>query len=196
MLEVGEGKLEYEGTINDFWKADWNRFVDYNFQDLRLVKKIDDKKKFIKLAIDLCTHTRTPFSKISSTIAVIEGYILRHMHKNNLVMSDISHNIAFEQERSIKGGWVETEPGFYLNALSIDATALYPHIIMMFNISTETKVLNPKPEEIPNLIKTQFPGVYYRKNVKGILPIVVKKLFDDRKQLKDAGKKAKKEKEN
>jgi len=195
MLEVNEGKLEYEGTINDFWKADWNRFVDYNFQDLRLVKKIDDKKKFIKLAIDLCTHTRTPFSKISSTIAVIEGYILRHMHKNNIVMSDISHDIKSEQERSIKGGWVETEPGFYLNSLSIDATALYPHIIMMFNISTETKVINPKEEEIPNLIKTQFPGVYYRKNVKGILPIVVKKLYDDRKALKDAGKNAKKEKD-
>jgi DNA polymerase elongation subunit (family B) len=195
MLEIKEGKLEYEGTINDFWKADWNRFVDYNYQDLQVVSKIDKKKEFISLAINLCTFTRTPFSKVTGTIAVIEGYILRHQKKNNLVMTDIQHDIAYEETRKIKGGHVESSPGFYINAMSIDATALYPHNMMMFNISPETKILSPKEEDIPNLIKSPVKGVYYKKGTPGILPVIVKKLFDDRKALKKKMFEAKKAKD-
>ena len=36
---VKEGKLQYEGTINDLWKNDWNKFVEYNIQDVLLTKK-------------------------------------------------------------------------------------------------------------------------------------------------------------
>jgi DNA polymerase elongation subunit (family B) len=194
-LQIQEGKLEYEGTINDFWKTDPNRFVDYNFQDLRLVSKIDAKMGFLPLAINLCVYTRTPYAKVTSTVAVIEGYILRHLHKNNQVMPDIYHDIAYEKSRSIKGGHVETEPGFYINSMSIDATALYPHNMMMFNVSKETKVVNPSEDEIPNLIKTPVKGIYYRKDKPGVIPIVVKKLFDDRKILKAKMKECKKNKD-
>lgn len=183
-LQIQEGKLEYEGTILDFWKTDPNRFIDYNFQDLKLVSKIDKKMGFLPLAINLCVYTRTPYSNVTSTVAVIEGYILRDIHKNNMVMPDISHDIAYEKTRKIKGGHVETEPGFYINSMSIDATALYPHGMMMFNISKETKVINPSEEEIPNLIKSPIKGIYYKKDKEGILPIIVKKLFNDRKVLK------------
>lgn len=193
-LVVGEGKVGYEGTLSDLWKTDPEKFIVYNCQDLNLVKKIDEKMKFVELAIRLGITTRTPFEKVESSVATIEGYILRFLHRQNLVMEDITHNIAFEKTRSVTGGYVETHPGFYLKSANVDATSLYPFSIIMFNISKETKVLNPSEEEIPNLIKTPVKGVYYRKDVTGILASISQTIFNDRKKYKNLMFKCKKEK--
>lgn len=194
-LVVGEGKVGYEGTLSDFWKTDPDNFVLYNCQDLNLVKKIDNKTKFTELAIMLGITTRTPFETIESSVATIEGYILRYLHKNNMVMEDVTHNIAYEKTRRVVGGYVEAHPGFYLKALSIDAESMYPHNIMMFNISKETKVRNPTEDEIPNLIKSPVKGVYYRKDITGILATISRTLFNDRKKYKDLMFKYKKDKD-
>lgn len=186
MYELQEGKLDYEGTIKDFYKTDWNRFVEYNIQDCLLVKKLDEKKKFIDLTINLCVQTRTPFEKVFSSIAVIEGYIIRYLHRKNMVMSDRTIEISDDdEEETIEGGYVEAHPGFYKYLLSFDVESLYPHMIMMFNISPETKILNPREEDIPNLIKSPVDGVYYRKDKKGLIAEVVEKIFKERKMFKE-----------
>ena len=41
--EIGEKKIEYEGTLNDLYENDIDKFVQYNLQDVKLVKKLDDK---------------------------------------------------------------------------------------------------------------------------------------------------------
>lgn len=194
-LVVGEGKVGYEGTLSDFWKTDPDNFVLYNCQDLNLVKKIDNVTKFTELAIMLGITTRTPFEKIESSVATIEGYILRYLHKNNMVMEDVTHNIAYEKTRSVEGGYVMAKPGFYTKAASEDVESMYPHLIMMFNISKETKVLNPSDEDIPNLIKSPVQGVYYKKDFTGILSVISKTLFDSRKNYKKLMFKYKKEKD-
>lgn len=191
-LEVGEGKIGYEGAILDFWRTDWNRFCDYNVQDLKLCGKIDNKKKFVALAVGMGTDSRIPFNKVLSPISVIEGDLIKELHANNMVLEDISHNIDFEKTRKIEGGHVETYPGFHKYQLSIDAESMYPHNIMMYNISKETKVVNPSIDEIPNLIKSHLPGIYYRKE-QGIMPRITKKTFDERKSLKKKMFAAKKE---
>ena len=48
-LEVGLGKIEYEGTLDDLYKSDINKYVEYNLNDVIIVKKLDDKLKFIDL---------------------------------------------------------------------------------------------------------------------------------------------------
>lgn len=183
-LEVGEGKMDTEGSIQDLWKRDWNLFVEYNVQDVLLVSKIDKKKKLIELAINFYTSTRTPSNKVCSTVAIVEGYIRRYMRRKNIVMSDRKELGITE---SIEGGYVEAIPGFYNNLISYDGTSLYPSIIRQFNISPETKVMNPTSEE--GLIKTTVPGLYYRKDIVGIIPEIVTDLFNKRKYNKDLASK-------
>ena len=48
-FEVGEKKVEYEGTLNDLYENDIDKFVQYNLQDVKLVKRIDDKLNFIEI---------------------------------------------------------------------------------------------------------------------------------------------------
>ena len=39
--EVGEKKISYEGTLNDLYDNDINKFVEYNLQDVKLIDKLD-----------------------------------------------------------------------------------------------------------------------------------------------------------
>lgn len=186
LQEVGEGKLDFEGQINDLWDRDWDLFVDYNVQDTALVRKIEFKRKFVDLVINLCTQTRTPFEKVYSTISIVEGYMLRYLHKVDMVFSD--RKIDFdedEDEETIEGGHVEAFPGFYNFVLSIDATSEYPSLVRMMNISPETKVCNPTEEDIVkyNLIKAHTPGLYYKRE-QGIIPKIVTDIFNERKKFK------------
>ena len=50
-FEVGEKKVEYEGTLNDLYENDLEKFVQYNIQDVKLVKKLDDKLDFIEILV-------------------------------------------------------------------------------------------------------------------------------------------------
>lgn len=174
--EVGEGKLDYEGSLNDLWKRDWNKFVEYNVQDCLLVAKIEKKKKLLELAINFAIQTRTPMNKVFSTVAIAEGYILRYIHKKNMVLPDKNQITSNE---SIKGAFVQAFPGFYIYNINIDATSLYPSLIRQFNISPETQILSPSNTE--GLIKTNIPGLFYTKEFQGIIPEIVTNIFNQRK---------------
>lgn len=87
--EIGEGKLEYQGQIFETYKRDWNRYVEYNVQDVLLIKKLDDKRKVFDIVIPYCTECLITLDKCQSMIAAVEGYILKFMHKKNIRMNDI-----------------------------------------------------------------------------------------------------------
>jgi DNA polymerase elongation subunit (family B) len=208
MAEIGEGKLEFEGAIYDIYKTDWDKFVDYNIQDVLLIEKLEKKLKFIQLTINMCHECFIPFDRVESSVAVITGYILGYARKNNMVLSDKQtkqkdwwkhegyfnnngylENTKWEDKETtfedfyVKGGHVEAYPGFYKNNIGFDFTSLYPWNIIQFNISPETKVIKPKTEDIKNLIRSTVNGVYYKKG-KGLIPTIVEKLFNDRKKYK------------
>lgn len=179
-IEVGEGKLDYEGTINDLWKYDWNKFVEYNVQDVFLTKKINDKKRYIELTINTCYQSLVPFEKIVSSINVVTGYMTRYLHNNNMVLPDKSKD-KIEREK-LPGAFVMAMTGSHKYCMNFDVQSMYPNLIINYNISPETLVLNPKNTE--GLIKTPVEGVYYRKDKMGILPQIVDRIFNERLRFK------------
>lgn len=133
-LEVNEGKKDLEGTVNTAWKQ-WNEFVEYNIQDVLLCKKIEDKKKHIKLTIQFCYQALIPFERIFSSITLVTGYMLRYLHERNIVFPD---RINTEKNKKFPGAYVMAKPGFYEYVVSFDVASMYPHEIMTYNISPET----------------------------------------------------------
>jgi len=206
-----EGKLELEGQVNNEWKNNWNRFVEYNIQDVILVKQIEEKKKHIQLAIQFASEALIPIDRVFSSIATVEGYILRNLHKQNMVMPDKKHGAIDEWHKQklyieenghkqnvkdgeddfdpffVKGAYVEATNGLFKNLMAYDLTSLYPWNIIQFNISPEVKIFNPTAQRIAkgDLISTPINGVYYLKNKTGIIPQVVEKIFNERKAFKD-----------
>lgn len=193
--EVGEGKLEFEGTINTLWKTDWNKYVEYNVQDVNLTRKIEKKKKHIELAINFCYQALIPFDNIFSSISLITGYIMKYLHERNMVYPDRDKNQV--KIDKFPGAFVMAKTGYFEKVINFDVKSMYPHILMQFNISPETLVLNPTDDEKKNLYKTPLSefktwetskgnfsigGIYYKKN-KGILPDIVEKIFKERVQL-------------
>ena len=41
-LEVGIGKIEYEGTLQNLYETDINKYVEYNLNDVVIIKALDD----------------------------------------------------------------------------------------------------------------------------------------------------------
>lgn len=94
-MVLGEGKLEYEGQIYETYKRDWNRYVEYNVQDVALLMKLDAKKKVLAIAIPYCLDCMITLDKYNSMIAAVEGYILKFLHKRNIRLNDIDrHNVV------------------------------------------------------------------------------------------------------
>jgi len=196
-LEVKEGKKDLEGTVNDAWEKDWNGFVEYNVQDVLLCKKIEEKKKHIALTISFCYQALIPFDRIFSSISLITGYMLKYMHERNIVFPD---RPSVKKEGKFPGAYVMAKPGFFKWLVSFDVASMYPHMIMMYNISPETLVLNPEnPEEYFKTPLSEYKtwdtaegkfdtgGIYYRKDKKGILAEIVSDIYEERKKLKKKG---------
>jgi DNA polymerase elongation subunit (family B) len=175
--EINEGKLEFDGSLNNLWKTDWNKFVEYNLQDVLLVKKLDEKKKFFDLAINFSYMCLIPLEKVMSAVNIGTGLFLKSCKEKGLVIPDQIEDCAIG---TLEGGYVEAKEGYWKWCMVWDVQSLYPTIIRQFNISPETLVRLEDGLDIgDSLIKTPISNVYFKKEI-GILPSIVNKLFKDR----------------
>lgn len=192
MLVVKEGKKDYDGTINDAWEKDWNGFVEYNVQDVLLVRKIEQEKKYIELTITLCYQALIPFQRIFSSITLVEGYFLKFLHSKNMVLPDHEKN---KTVKKLPGAYVFAILGKHRYCLSYDAESLYPFTIMQWGISPESlKIDNPSFGKTPLSEyknwetangSVHIGGVYYDRENKGILCQVIEQIIKDRRIFKE-----------
>jgi len=183
MGEIKEGKAEFGGTINTGWKEDWNGFVEYNIQDVMLVKKLDDKMRFFDLAVNLSYQCLVPFEKVFSSVNLLTGILMRYAHQKGLVLPDVTGT----KEEKFEGAYVEAKEGLYHYVVNYDVQSLYPTLIRAFNISPEKLVMNPSETQKKDLISTPLTGVYYKKE-KGLLPDVIEDFFNKRLRFIDKNK--------
>ena len=86
--EVGENKTPYEGTLDDLYKKDFYRFIEYNRQDVALLVKIDAKRKFIELANQIA-HTNCVLLRTTvGSVSLVEAAIINEMHALGYVVPD------------------------------------------------------------------------------------------------------------
>jgi len=138
-FEVDLGKVEYEGNLDDLFESDINKYIDYNLNDVEIVKRLDEKLKFIDLCRAICHKGHIPYQQIHITSAYLEGAILTHTRKLGVVTKNKPYNVV--KENKFSGAFVKVpEPGRYEWIYDLDLTSLYPSIIMTLNISPETKV--------------------------------------------------------
>ena len=151
--EVGEKKVAYEGTLNDLYENDLDKFVEYNIQDVRLVKKIDDKLDFIEIARGLAHLGHCSYEDVFMSSRYLEGAILVYLRKKEIVAPN---KPTGENSKSGKfeGAYVQDpQKGKHDWVYDLDITSMYPSCIMSLNISPETKlgkIEGWNPEEFIN----------------------------------------------
>ena len=139
--EVGEKKVEYEGTLNDLYENDLQKFVQYNLQDVKLVKKLDDKLNFIEIARGLAHLGHVPYEDVFMSSRYLEGSILVYLRKNNIIAPNKPKRDKSIKIEKFEGAYVQIPiKGKHDWVYDLDITSMYPSCIMSLNISPETKL--------------------------------------------------------
>lgn len=69
---VGMDKITYTGSLNDLYKNDINKYIEYNLNDVKIVVAIDKKLKFIDLARNICHTGHVPYECFGRSSRYIE----------------------------------------------------------------------------------------------------------------------------
>ena len=156
--ELGRGKIEYEGSLDDLFENDLEKFIEYNIVDVDLVVSMDEKLQFIELCRAICHAGFVPYEDYMFSSKYLEGACLAYLKKKGLVAPNKPKDrkekmqaLRDNNEEKFIGAYVK-EPivGKYDWIYDLDLTSLYPSIIMTLNISPETKIgkiSNWNPEE-------------------------------------------------
>ena len=140
-FELGETKVEYDGTLNDLYDNDRTKFVLYNIHDVRLVKRMNDKLDFIDIARAVCHAGYVPYENVFTSSRYLEGAILAYMRKLGVVAPNKKNKSIPKNDEQFTGAYVqEPQSGKHDWVFDLDITSMYPSVIMSLNISPETKV--------------------------------------------------------
>lgn len=153
-IEVGENKTPYEGTLDDLYKKDFERFIEYNRQDTMLLAKIDEKKKFIELANQIAHANCVILKTTMGSVALVEQAIINEMHAMGFIVPDRKRTLderagvqeddeaEDDDERTpVVGAYVAVpKKGIHREIGCVDINSLYPSTIRALNMSPETIV--------------------------------------------------------
>jgi DNA polymerase elongation subunit (family B) len=146
--ELGRGKLEYEGSLDDLFETDLEKFIEYNITDVELVVAMDNKLQFIELCRAVCHAGFVPYEDYIYSSKWLEGACLGYLKTKGLIATNKPKDrrermqaLKDNNQEKFIGAYVK-EPivGKYDWIYDLDLTSLYPSIIMTLNISPETKV--------------------------------------------------------
>ena len=192
-VELGQKKLDHSefDTFKDFYTKGWQKFIEYNIVDVELVDRLEDKMKLIELALTMAYDAKVNYADVFYQVRMWDNIIYNYLKKRDIV---IPPKIRSDKNEKYAGAYVkEPIPGKYDWVVSFDLNSLYPHLIMQYNISPETLLDERHPtatvdrileEEINfELFKDNAVcanGAMYRKDVRGFLPELMDKMYNER----------------
>jgi DNA polymerase elongation subunit (family B) len=136
--EIGVGKLDYSGeSLNSLSDRDWNKFINYNIWDVKLMLLLDDKRKYLEIAKFSAFSGFCNIDKALGKVAIITGVLAKQGLDDGKIITTQEEG----EHELIPGGFVKfPKPGMYESVTSIDLNSLYPNVIITLNISPETKM--------------------------------------------------------
>lgn len=178
-LEVtGEKKVEYEGSLDNLYRNNFQRFVEYSLQDTVLLKKIDINLDYVSLHNRLAHQECVLISTTMGSVALIDTAIINLSHTRGDVVfdkkpqeeefnDDVSYEFEGDEEddaidneiNSAKaaGAWVQDPVQGLIDDLGcIDFNSLYPSVLRALGMSTEC---------IIGQIRTKFTDQYLEDRV-------------------------------
>lgn len=140
-IELGERKVQYDGTLDELYHDDYKMFLEYNIQDTRLIDKLDKKLQFIDLANSIAHANCVLIQTTMGAVAVTDQAVLIEAHNRKLICPDKKKQTEDSTESRAAGGWVAfPKKGLHKWLASTDMKSLYPSTIRALNMSPETIV--------------------------------------------------------
>ena len=133
-------KLSYQGSLADLYVNDFEQFLRYNIRDTLILNGLEEKKKYIKLSIQMSHMATSQIPDVLGTIKVAEMSIINYCH-NVLNKKVPDHHPEEATGQKYDGATViDPQVGMHVWSGSVDLASLYPTTMRSLNISPETIV--------------------------------------------------------
>jgi len=192
-VELGQKKLDHSefDTFKDFYTKGWQKFIEYNIIDVELVDRLEDKMKLIELALTMAYDAKVNYVDVFYQVRMWDNIIYNYLKKRDIVIPPKNKS---QKNEKYAGAYVkEPIPGKYDWVVSFDLNSLYPHLIMQYNISPETLLEERHPTATVDRILNEeinfemykdnavcANGAMFRKDVRGFLPELMDKMYNER----------------
>ena len=217
-VELGENKISYDeyDNLHQLYRLNFQKFIEYNIQDVNLILRLDDKLKLFELALTLAYDTKSNYEDIFTQTRMWDALTYNHLLDQNII---VPPNAKASSADGYEGAYVKIpQVGLHEWVASFDLNSLYPHLIMQYNLSPETLITpeNYTPEmqdiisnhvTVDKLLNQEFNldilksqnvtltpnGQFFKRDVQGFLPKMMEDMYEDRKKFKNLMLKAKQE---
>jgi DNA polymerase elongation subunit (family B) len=151
-IELGENKIQYEGTLDQLYNNDFEKFIAYNRQDTMLLYKMDAKLQYIDL-VNVLAHANTvTFLTTMGAVAMTDQAIINEAHGRGVMVMDRKRGDGIETQAA--GAYVAyPEKGVHDWIGSMDLNSLYPSLIRALNMSPETIIGQVRQQQTKPEIK-------------------------------------------
>lgn len=198
-VELGENKVEFEqDNYLEFYEQDYINFIDYQVQDVNLVKRLDAKLELLSLLFSVAYYAGINYQTVFGTIKPWDAIIFNSLKKQRKVVPMMQHHDGGR----FMGAFVKApQVGYHKGIGSFDLTSLYPMIICECNISPETIINQLEydgelPDRIDDIVaglvkfdkdelSNSANGMQYTKEKRGVVPVEIEKVFKQRKSNKN-----------
>lgn len=218
-VELGESKISYDeyDSLNELYRLNFQKFIEYNIKDVELICQMEDKLKLLELAITLAYDTKTNYDDVFAQTRMWDSMTYAYLFQKGII---VPPRIVKEKSSAFEGAYVkEVQVGMHHYVASFDLNSLYPHLMMMYNISPETLIepenYTPEMREIlssgvdvnkmlsksidtSKLVNATITpnGQFFRTDIQGFLPKMMEEMYTDRSKFKKLMLKAKQEYEH
>lgn len=137
-VELGENKIEYDGTIRELYENDFQLYIEYNIQDVRLMVKLEEKLRLMDVTYALAYFCKINYQDTLSPVKSWEGILYNKLLDNNIVQP---LHPSGKKDGKFSGAHVKSpKVGLSKWVVSCDLNSLYPHLIQQYNLGPDTKI--------------------------------------------------------
>ena len=218
-VELGEGKISYDeyDNLHALYRLNFQKFIEYNIKDVKLILKLEDKLKLLELALTLAYDTKCNYEDVFAQTRMWDALTYSYLLNRGII---VPPREVQDKDAAFEGAYVkDPQVGMHNYIASFDLNSLYPHLMMQYNISPETLIEpeNYTPEmrevlsqgvSVDKLLKCQIDtsrledvtitpnGQFFRTDKIGFLPAMMEEMYQDRKKFKKMMLTAQQEYEN
>jgi DNA polymerase elongation subunit (family B) len=157
-MEVNERKVEYEGSLDQLYKHDFEKFLEYNIQDTMLLDKLDRKLQYIDLANTIAHDNTVLLPTTMGAVATTEQAIINEAHRRGFVVRDRERG---EKDGKAAGAYVAApKKGYHAWVGSMDINSLYPSVFRALNMAPETIVGQIRLDSTEREINEKMEGTW------------------------------------
>jgi DNA polymerase elongation subunit (family B) len=207
---LGENKVAYDGTLQDLYDNDFQKFIEYGIVDVDLIDRFENELGLITLVLQLAYMAGVNYTDTLGTTTIWDTIIMRKLALSGIVVpnTEIGHKTKFQ------GAYVkDPSVGMHDWVMSFDLNSLYPNLMVQYNMSPETIMKSSRrPEITPDaLLNRDYDlkdedccvcanGVVFSNHKKGHIPTLIEDMYSRRveikKELKDVYKQLEKNSTN